>query len=304
MDYRPKIIQLQANGIAFSALACGEGPLVLCLHGFPDSARTWSGLLPALAATGYRAVAPFMRGYAPTEVPADGRYDPGSLAADVFALADALGAQRFFVVGHDWGAVAAYAAATNRSERLLGIVTAAVPPLPRFLSNMRGAQLRRSWYMLFFQLPGIAEKRLARNDFALVERLWRDWSPDWDFTAADIAPVKQALATPAARTAALGYYRALLPTLLNPHRARPLLGTKTTTPALIMAGTRDGCIGTEMFTGSENGFTGACDTLHLDAGHFMHRELPGEFNAHVLHFLDHHRPPGDSAADPLPGEHA
>ena len=101
---------VQANGITFHYLEMGQGPLVLCMHGFPDHAHTYRALLPALAAAGLHAVAPFMRGYAPTTAPADDRYQSVLLCQDVVALIDALGVERAFLVGHDWGAQAVYGA--------------------------------------------------------------------------------------------------------------------------------------------------------------------------------------------------
>jgi len=103
----------RANGLEFGLLeAGGPGPLALCLHGFPDTAHTWARLLPVLARAGFHAVAPFMRGYAPTTVPADGAFHLGALTADVVALHEVLGGSDDAVlIGHDWGAEAAYAAA-------------------------------------------------------------------------------------------------------------------------------------------------------------------------------------------------
>src|SRR5947209_19249834 len=106
---------VKANGVGFEYLEDGppDGPLALCLHGLPDTARTWRHLLPELAAAGFHAVAPWMRGYAPTEVPADGRYQTGALVADAIALHDGLGGDgRAALIGHDWGAIAAYGAAS------------------------------------------------------------------------------------------------------------------------------------------------------------------------------------------------
>ena len=102
---------VQANGLRFQYLEQGEGPLALCLHGFPDSAWTYRYLLPKLAEAGYRAVAPFMRGYAPTEIPADGPYETKTLAADANALHQALGGgNNAVLIAHDWGAVTAFGA--------------------------------------------------------------------------------------------------------------------------------------------------------------------------------------------------
>lgn len=283
----PEILTLHANGIRFVAQAIGEGPLVLCLHGFPDSAHSFHELLPVLADAGYRGVAPFMRGYAPTAVPADRAFDPDTLGRDVLGLADALGAQSFFVVGHDWGAVAGYAAAALAPERIHGIVAAAVPPLRLFLRNQNPRQLRRSWYMGFFQLRGLADRKVAANDCALVEQLWRAWSPDWDFAEDQIAPVKAILANPGARRAALDYYRALPAALISPRRRkerRRLLG-RLDVRALVVNGSSDACIGAEMFRGTEACFTRDCRRLTLPAGHFMHRECPDEFAGEVVSFL-------------------
>src|SRR4051812_49479551 len=100
--------RVTANDLEFAYLACGDrGPLALCLHGFPDSAWTWRHLLPALADAGFHAVAPWLRGYAPTAVPADGRYQTGALATDANALHEALGGgEAGVIIGHDWGAMA------------------------------------------------------------------------------------------------------------------------------------------------------------------------------------------------------
>ena len=120
---------VRANGLQFGVLEAGSGPLALCLHGFPDAAYTWRHLLPALAGAGFHAVAPFMRGYAPTVVPADGAYHLGALVADAVALHEVLGGDGDAVlIGHDWGAEAAYEAAAFAPDRWRRLVTLAVPP--------------------------------------------------------------------------------------------------------------------------------------------------------------------------------
>jgi pimeloyl-ACP methyl ester carboxylesterase len=121
--------EVTARGVDFAYLECGSGPLALCLHGFPDSAWTFRHLLPDLAEAGYRAVAPWMRGYAPTGVPADGRYQSGALVADACALHEALGGDGdAVVIGHDWGAGAAAGAAAWEPDRWRRVVTMAVLP--------------------------------------------------------------------------------------------------------------------------------------------------------------------------------
>ena len=153
---------VEANGIEFGILEVGSGPLALCLHGFPDSAHTWRYLLPELAQLGFRAVAPFMRGYAPTGLAPNGAYQFGALVADVIALHDALGGdERAVLIGNDWGAEAAYGAASLAPERWRLLVTIAVPPLAldeRLFSDYD--QLKRFFY-LFFMKTKRAESVLA-----------------------------------------------------------------------------------------------------------------------------------------------
>src|SRR5499427_5442956 len=126
--FSPRPASVRANGLEFGLLETGSGPLALCLHGFPDAAHTWRHLLPALARAGFHAVAPFMRGYAPTDVPADGAYQVGALIADAVALHEVLGGdENAVLVGHDWGAEAAYGAAAYAPDRWRRLVTLAVP---------------------------------------------------------------------------------------------------------------------------------------------------------------------------------
>src|SRR5437868_11697438 len=117
---------VEANGLRFAYLEQGEGPLVVLVHGFPDTAHTWDRTMGALAGAGFRAVAPFTRGYHPTQIPSDGKYDIETLGRDLIALVDALGGNAI-LVGHDWGAAASYAAAALAPEKLRMLVTLAIP---------------------------------------------------------------------------------------------------------------------------------------------------------------------------------
>ena len=165
----PSLHHVDVNGVDFAYLALGAGPLALCLHGFPDSAHTWRHLLPRLADAGYRAVAPFQRGYAPTAVPADGRYQTGVLALDAIGFHEALGGDdQAVIIGHDWGAPATWGAAVHAPDRWRRVVGLAVPPGSAmgaaFVTNR--TQLKRSWYMFFFQHP-LADLVVAADDLAL-----------------------------------------------------------------------------------------------------------------------------------------
>jgi pimeloyl-ACP methyl ester carboxylesterase len=237
-----------------------------------------------LAARGFRAVAPFMRGYPPTSVPPDGDYSIARLGHDALALGARLGAGRFALVGHDWGAMAGYAAASLAPDRIAKLVTMAVPHLRVQRASL--AQARRSWYIGLFQLPGLPERVVKRNGHAFLDRLWRAWSPGWSYRTADIDPVKQCLAQPGALAAALGYYRALPRSLAVHAETRRAAFGKISVATLTFAGIDDGCMGVEMFDRQREGFSGSIRTVRLErAGHFMHRERPDAFHAELLEFL-------------------
>jgi len=288
-DFKKTVVS--ANGVRFAALEAGDGPLVLCLHGFPDHARSFRYQLPALANAGFRAVAPFMRGYAPTEMPADGRYQSAVLAQDVVALISALGCSSAHVFGHDWGAVAAYGAAVLAPDKVTKLITAAVPHGPglinAFMSNYD--QQRRSWYMFFFQHP-LADAAVAHDDCRFIERLWQDWSPGWRYPAEEMEALKATFRSPGVLHAALGYYRATL----NPANQDPALGelqaqigmSPVTVPTLYFHGARDGCIGVDLADGMEVLFPNGLRKIVVpDAGHFVHVERPNEVNRLALDFL-------------------
>ncbi|MGA7050004.1 MAG: alpha/beta hydrolase, partial [Mycobacterium sp.] len=166
---------VEANGLRFAYLEEGSGPLVLLLHGFPDTAHTWDELRPRIAAKGYRAVSPFMRGYAPSGIP-DRDTDQETLARDALALIEALGASEAIVIGHDFGAAAAYGAAGLGPDRVRKLITIAIPhpaalkPSPKKLWGVR--------HFAIYKLPG-APKRFAHNDFAALPAIYRRWSPTW-----------------------------------------------------------------------------------------------------------------------------
>ena len=200
MPASPKPFFIDRDGQRIALLQLGQGPEVMLLHGFPDTAWSFLPVMRHLADAGYRATAVFLRGYAPSSLAPDDDYRVDALAADVLGVIDALDAPRAAVVGHDWGAVAAYATAQRAPERISALVTAAVPHLRRFLAALGPRQLWRSRYMLRYQLPG-APARFARGD--ALERLVAEWSPGWSFTAEDLAPVRESLREPARARALL-----------------------------------------------------------------------------------------------------
>jgi len=282
---------VRAGELDFTYLACGSGPLALCMHGFPDSPHTWRHLMPVLAERGYRAVAPFQRGYAPTSVAPSGVYQTAALARDANALHEALGGdEHAIIIGHDWGAPTVCGAALDEPQRWSRVVSMAVPPGPAlgvsFLGNL--AQIQRSWYMFFFQ-HALSNHVVAANDMAFIDMLWSQWSPGYD-ASEDLTHVKDALRNPEHLQAALGYYRATLgdgkrdPELATLQQR--MGGEFPSQPMLYIHGEDCGCIGVEVAKAAQ-----ATAPAHVrfeyvsNAGHFVHVEQPDRVNRLIVDFL-------------------
>jgi len=268
--------KITANGLKFAYLEQGTGPLVLLLHGFPDTAHTWDASMAAIAAAGFRAVAPFTRGYFPTEVPADGKYDTDTLGADVIALIGALGEKAAIVVGHDWGASAAYAAASMAPDTVRLLVTLAIPhpaairPTPRLAWSFR--------HFLSLRRNGAAA-RVRENDFAYIDTLWHRWSPAWKAVPREeTAKVREAFANAESLDAALGYYRQLSV------RVPPSLRKVITVPTVAFAGEHD-LVSPRAYEKARHLFEGSYEVIQVPGGHFMHREHPDHFIPELVRVL-------------------
>jgi pimeloyl-ACP methyl ester carboxylesterase len=197
---------LDVGGLTMNLAESGSGDPVLLLHGFPDTWHLWRHQIPALAAAGRRVLAPDLRGYGETDKPADvGAYAMPTLVADVVGLLDALDVDQVDLVGHDWGAALAWsvtAAAPDRVRRL-----AAISVGHGLASADAGlAQRQRSWYMLWFLFPGVAEQVFPRDDWALF-RAWA-WNGARPGEEPDADRQVESLSRPGALTAALNWYRA------------------------------------------------------------------------------------------------
>lgn len=275
---------IHANGLDFAYYEAGTGnQLVLCLHGFPDTADTWLELMPVLADAGYRVIAPFMRGYYPTQIPADGQYSAKHLAQDVIGLIDAFGAEQAIVIGHDWGALASYSATALAPERVSKLVTVAIPH-PRALRF----DLKTLWkarHFLTFQLRPFAVSWMRRNNYQALDTIFKRWSPNWDFTADDIHPVRDSFSHAGVVEAALGYYWSFF-TSANDPVVQKLNRAKTPIPTLSIFGDADGALTLTALEHTHKAFTAEYEQVVLpDVGHFLHREVPDEFAQLVLGFL-------------------
>jgi len=283
---------LRANGMTFSARVAGDGPPVLCLHGFPDDLHSFRHQLPVLAAGGFRAYAPALRGYetATQPGPESVHYHPMRVAMDVIEWAKTLGP--LHLVGHDWGGIVAYLVAAQRPDLLRSLTTIAVPHFAamreRSALSLLPAQLRKSWYALFFQLRGLSDFVVERNDYAFIERLWRDWSPGFEWEPEAMEVLKRTFRQPGVKRAALSYYRAMLnPWLDESRRMNELTNHPIEVPTLAITGATDGCLDTRLFDHiPERLFPAGLRVERIEAaGHFVHQENPERVNALLRGFL-------------------
>jgi pimeloyl-ACP methyl ester carboxylesterase len=243
----------------------GDGPDIVLLHGFPDTPYSFSQLQGELVAAGWRVTVPWLRGYHPGTIVAGRPYDPQTLGRDVLALLDAIAVPRAVVVGHDWGALETYVAATLAPERVRGMVTLAIPH-PSVLRRTP-ASLWAVRHFFALKLPW-APRSVSRNDFAYLETLYARWAPNWSGPAREqtIAQAKQALSSQATLNGAIDYYRAL------PLGGTRLLDNAPAVPGLIVGGTRD-IADAELFSASAALLPAPSRALIVEgAGHWPHRE--------------------------------
>lgn len=279
-------LTLHNGGLDFETLSVGEGPVVLLLHGFPDGPETFADQLPALAAAGYRAVAPEMRGYAPACQPTDGDYHAVRMAEDVVAFARALGG-RVHLVGHDWGATIAFAATMLAPEHIASLTVMAVPHPARFAEiwMQDAAQQARSDYIMAFQSPS-AEAAITADDFAYLEALWRRWSPGWAIPEDALLALRQRFARPGVPAAALAWYRQAFDAASPAGQVTAaLLSGPFAVPTLGIAGADDGCIAADVFAAAMQpaDFPAGLSVERVAcAGHFVHREAAETVNALLI----------------------
>jgi pimeloyl-ACP methyl ester carboxylesterase len=293
-DREPRWIDVQAPTVQLRALSWGpeDGPIALCLHGFPDTAYGFRRLAPHLVDAGYRVIAPFMRGYVPSSLPSDGSYHLGALMHDalqVRAASDPTDAD--VVIGHDWGAVVANGLAAMPDSPFRKTVVMSVPPSAT-LSTARSAallrlvprQLLRSWYMGYFQLPLAPE----RSGSWIVPLLWRRWSPGYG-PAEDLRHVDAAIGAPDRWRAALGTYRANLRNTRPPARYAGLHRWWTAPPqlpTLYLHGADDGCMTAEFAPFVRSALPAGSDVDVIEgAGHFLQLERPDEVGRRIVEFL-------------------
>jgi pimeloyl-ACP methyl ester carboxylesterase len=285
--------------VQLRALSWGpdDGPIALCLHGFPDTAYGFRKLAPALVSAGYRVIAPFMRGYVPSSVPSDRSYHIGALMDDALQVRAACNpTDRDVVIGHDWGAIAATGLAAMPQSPFAKAVIMSVPPSAALrpssgpvpnrgkLLRLLPAQLVRSWYITYFQLPRLPE----RSASWIVPLLWRRWSPGYN-AAEDLRHVDAAIGAPDRWRAALGPYRATIRNTRPPARYAELHRWWTEAPqlkTLYLHGNDDGCMTPDFTPWVRDGLPPGSDVRIVEgAGHFLQLEQPETVGRLIVDFL-------------------
>lgn len=277
---------IDIDGMHLAYLELGEGPLVLLLHGYPDTARGWLPVMRLLAEAGYRAVAPNLPGYPPSGPTESGDYSAAANAELMLAFAERLGVDRFQLCGLDWGYFIAFGMAHLDPSAVAKLAAGHAHP-----KNVGFTDLRVTWHArhaVMHQFPRLAGAVTRRNDYAYIDKLYRRWSPSWDITAADTADAKATLARPGVLADALAYYRAQLAAELLPsgRRTRRLLKQRTRVPTMLFRGPEDPMTVDKWFGESPALFPEGCVVVDVDGtGHFPHREDPRQFGSILLDFF-------------------
>ncbi len=241
---------LTVNGRTYPVIEAGEGPLVVCLHGFPDNYETWQHQIEPFVAAGYRIVCPMMPGFAPgTENPSGSNtpvYAVSKVIAVIEVLLKASGEKKCHLVGHDWGALTSYMVAAERPDLLSSHAALSIPynvNLQRVILRCPSYALGASWYVSFFQLKGLADWWIKRKNWQFIDMLYRTWCPTWDQYDERLASVKETLKAPGVLKSTLSYYRnSLFGLNAASFKFRRLFNGTITVPTLGIRGEVDGCM--------------------------------------------------------------
>ena len=293
--------RIHANGLDFHVNACGEGPrLALCLHGFPELGYSWRHQLPRLAALGYRAWAPDLRGYGRTDRPSGlDAYAIERLIEDVAGLIDAADAEETLLIAHDWGAMIAWHFAAWRVRPLDRLVVMNGPP-PGLGGSRRPLRQRlRSWYVFFLQIPWLPERVFAARDQRVIEQAFRGGitSRPERFSDEDIRVYKEAAAQPGATTAMINYYRGILRGG-GYGRLRARGFPRIETPTLLIWGQEDPVLAPVTLRDAPRHLPDMTLRFIPGVGHWVQQEAPEEVGEILEAWLEGRPVPG--APEPVP----
>ncbi len=289
VDDRIRTEFVEANYLRFEVDMCGDGDkLALCLHGFPEHSISWRYQLPMLAELGYKAWAPNMRGYGNSSVPMFLEdYSPENLMADVAGLIDAAGCDEVVLIAHDWGAVIAWYFAIRQMRPLNKLIICNVPhpvPAQRAISN-GFAQLKKSWYIFYFQIPGLPEMMTRmRGEGAMGDLIKKSSSNPANYPDEVIDVYNQNSSRPENLTAMVNYYRALVRGG-GGKRQKDLGYPMIETPTLMLWGEDDLALTKETTYGTEDVVKDFTIRYLPRISHWVQQDAPEEVNAMMSAFL-------------------
>ncbi len=266
-----------------------DGEPILLLHGFPEFWYGWHNQIPYLAEQGYRVIAPDQRGYNLSDKPEGvDAYRIDHLAADAVGLMDALGYEQVTLVGHDWGAAVSWWVARNYPERLKKLVILNVPYPSVMIDAFRGgniAQLFKSWYMGFFQIPGLPEAVLSFNEYQAMIQGMNSIGHPHSFSDEDLEQYRTAWGQPGALTAMLNWYRALSRNVIDGNAAAVAEKIRITVPTLMLWGEQDTALGKELAEPS----IALCEEGELvffpEASHWIQHDEADDVNRMIHEFV-------------------
>jgi pimeloyl-ACP methyl ester carboxylesterase len=276
---------LRINGLDFNVAEAGDGPPVLLLHGFPDSWRLWRHQISALADAGHRVIAPDLRGFGDSAKPeAVEAYRMRALVTDVVGVLDALGVERADVAGHDWGASLAWVLGMFVPDRVSRLAAVSVGH-PRAYAAAGLEQWRASWYMLWFQFPGVAERELRADDWAFFRRwAWNGAAPGQD---PDADRQVAGLSRPGALTAGLNWYRANIDPASFVADGEGSSLPPVSCPTMGIWTSDDFALTEAQMTGSERFVTGPWRYVRLDGvDHWVPVHAPERLSQLLVDFFD------------------
>jgi pimeloyl-ACP methyl ester carboxylesterase len=289
---------VSVDGRPYPVIEAGEGPLVVCLHGFPDNYETWQHQIEPFVAAGYRIVCPMMPGFAPGTEPTSGSNTPVYAVSKIIAVIECLlsasSEKKCHLVGHDWGALISYMVAHERPDLLASLATLSIPynlNLQRVLMRCPSYALN-SWYVTFFQLKWFADWWVMRNDLKFIDLLYRTWCPTWDNYDDRLASTKETLKAPGVLKSCLSYYRNSVFGLNSASfKFRRLYNGRINVPTLGIRGDVDGCmpeVAWELTSPKSfrNGLT--LEVMPGSVGHFPQLENPEWISERLIRWVRQH----------------
>ena len=280
---------VEANGIRFHCVTAGEGPLCLCLHGFPETRYSWRNQVPLLSRA-YQVVVPDMRGYGETDAPKEvSQYRLNVLIDDVKGLIDAFGREEALIVSHDWGGVVAIHYAQAYPDTVSKLVVSNAPHLGDYtdlmLRKRNRRQMLKSWYVQMNQIPGLSERLMALGNFFLLERLVKLYAVRKEVFNREVMTEWKTILRLSGLRGGVNYYRATI-WAIKAHFAGRLPSGLISCPVKVIWGETDRALERELADGIRDHVSGPFE-MHIvrHCGHWVQQEAPEEYNAQLVDFL-------------------